>query len=86
MLWPSNLATHSTEQTLYVGEDGLIRRHDYDVEIIGGSGAAHYMSDYAQVAGIMVPTSHRIFPRQPDGQALSEPLLVSIDVSDIAFT
>jgi hypothetical protein len=71
---------------LYVGEDGLFRRHDYDVEIMGGSGAAHYLTDYTKVAGIVVPTSHRIFPRQPDGQALREPLLVSIDVSDIAFT
>jgi hypothetical protein len=86
VVWPSYLATHSTEQTLYVGEDGLIRRHDYDVEIMGGSGAAHYLSDYTQRAGLMIPTRHRIFPRQPDGQALREPLLVSIDVSDIAFT
>jgi hypothetical protein len=86
VVWPSYLATHSTEQTLYVGEDGLLRRHDYDVEIAGGSAAAHYISDYTKVAGIMVPTTHRIFPRQPDGQALSEPLLVSIDVSEIAFT
>jgi hypothetical protein len=38
-----------------------------------------------KVAGIMVPTRHRIFPRQPGGEALSEPLLVSIDVSEIAF-
>jgi hypothetical protein len=86
VVWPSYLATHSTEQTLYVGEDGLFRRHDYDVEISGGSTAAHYISDYTKVAGIMVPTTHRIFPRQPDGQALSEPLLVSIDISEIAFT
>jgi hypothetical protein len=86
VVWPSYLATHSTEQTLYVGEDGLLRRHDYDVEIAGGSAAAHYISDYTKVAGIMVPTTHRIFPRRPDGQALSEPLLVSIDVSEIAFT
>jgi hypothetical protein len=28
--WPGNLATHSREQTLYVGADGLLRRHDYD--------------------------------------------------------
>lgn len=34
----------------------------------------------------MVPTEHRILPRAADGQALSEPLLVSIDVSDAAFT
>jgi hypothetical protein len=86
VVWPGYLATHSTEQTLYVGEDGLFRRHDYDVEIMGGSGAAHYITDYTKVSGIMVPTSHRIFPRQPDGQALTEPLLVSIDVSEIAFS
>ncbi|HEY3716162.1 MAG TPA: hypothetical protein VGL39_16670 [Jatrophihabitantaceae bacterium] len=86
VVWPSDLATHSTEQTLYVGADGLLRRHDYEVEIMGSSTAAHYLSDYTKVAGIMVPTRHRIFPRQDDGQALSEPLLVSIDVSEIAFT
>jgi hypothetical protein len=86
VVWPSYLATHSTEQTLYFGADGLIRRHDYDVEIQGGSGGAHYISDYTQVAGIMVPTKHRIYPRTPDGQALDEPLLISIDVSEITFT
>ena len=86
VVWPSYLATHSTEQTLYIGSDGLFRRHDYDVEIQGGSGGAHYISDYTQVSGIMVPTKHRIFPRAPDGQALEEPLLVAIDLSEIAFT
>ena len=83
--WPGYLATHSTEQTLYFGENGLIRRHDYDVEIAGGNSAAHYISDYMQVAGIMIPTKHRIFPRSLDGQALGEPLIVSIDVSEVAF-
>jgi hypothetical protein len=84
--WPSYLATHSTEQTLYVGADGLFRRHDYDVEIMGNSPAAHYISDYTQVAGIMVPAKHRILSRAPDGRSLPELLLVSIDVSDVAFT
>jgi hypothetical protein len=86
VVWPSYLATHSTVQTLYFGSDGLIRRHDYDVEIQGGTGGAHFMSGYTEVAGIMLPTRHRIFPRQPDGQALPEPLLVSIDLSEISFT
>ena len=83
--WPSHLATHSTEQTLYFDKDGLLTRHDYDVEISGGTPAAHYISDYAEAAGIMVPTKHRIFPRTPDGRALAEPLVVSIDLSEIAF-
>ena len=85
VVWPGYLATHSTVQTLYFGDDGLIRRHDYDVEIQGGSLGAHYMSDYTRVAGIMLPTKHRIFPRAPEGQALSEPLLISIDVSEVTF-
>jgi hypothetical protein len=86
VVWPSNLATHSSEQTLYFNNDGLLARHDYDVEISGGTSAAHYVSDYDDVAGIKLPTKHRIFPRTPDGQSLDEPLIVSIDLSEIAFT
>jgi len=76
----------STEQTLYFDDDGLLARHDYDVEISGGTSAAHYVSEYAEVAGIRLPTRHRIFPRTPDSQSLAEPLVVSIDLSEIAFT
>jgi hypothetical protein len=83
--WPGYLATHSTEQTLYFNDDGLLARHDYDVEISGAS-AAHYVSDYDEVAGIRLPTKHRIFPRNPDGQSLPEPLIVSIDLSEISFS
>jgi hypothetical protein len=86
VVWPSSLATHSTEQTLYFTDDGLLARHDYDVEISGGSNAAHYVSDYDDVADIRLPTKHRIFPRDADGQSLAEPLIVSIDLSEIAFT
>jgi hypothetical protein len=71
---------------MYVGEDGLLRRHDHDIEIAGGTSGAHYISDDTKVAGIMMPTRHRIFPRSPGGQALAEPLMVAIDVSEIAFT
>lgn len=53
-----------------------IRRHDSDIDF----------SDYTEVAGIMVPTPHRIVQRTPDGQSLDEPVLVSIELSEIAFT
>jgi hypothetical protein len=84
--WPGHLATHSTEQTLYVGNDGLFRRHDYDIEIAGGTACAHYLCGYTQITGIMIPTVHRMFPWTPDGQALRDLLLVSIDLSEITFT
>lgn len=86
VIWPSNLATHSKEQTLYFNDDGHLVRHDYDVEVTGGTTAAHYASDYTEVVGIMLPTKHRIFPRTPEGQSLDEPLIVAIDLSEIAFT
>ena len=86
LVWPNNLATHSSEQTLYVGADGLLRRHDYDIVIQANAPGAHYFSDYTEVAGIVVPTRHRIVQRTPDGQSLDEPVLVSIELSEIAFT
>jgi hypothetical protein len=86
VVWPEYLATHTAEQTIYVGNDGLIRRHDYEVDILGGAGGAHFLSDYTEVAGIKVPTKHRIFPRESPGGTPLTPLLISIDVSEITFT
>jgi hypothetical protein len=83
--WPSGLASLNKVLTVYVGDHGLIRREDYDVEIMAGSAGAHYMSGYTRVSGIMVPAGHRIFPRTPQGQSLAEPLLISIDLSEITF-
>jgi hypothetical protein len=78
--FPKDIATHSTEQTLYFDQKGLWKRHDYDVEISGGTPAAHYLSDFKQFFGVMFPTKHRIFPRQPDGHSMPEPLVVSIEL------
>jgi hypothetical protein len=83
--WPERLATHSAEQTVYVDDAGLLARHDYDVEIAGDTPAAHFLSDYAEVDGLQVPTRHRIYPRLPDGGADLDMLVVSIDLDDISF-
>lgn len=83
--FPADIATHSTVQTLYVGTDNLLRRHDYDVEIAGNTPGAHLISDYVTVQGIAFPTHRRIFPRQPDGQPMAQPLVVSIDLDAITL-
>lgn len=84
--FPWDIATHSSEQTLYVDRDGLLKRHDYDVEIAGDTPGAHFISDYVEVQGIKFPTKRRIFPRADDGQAMSEPLVVSIDIDQIELS
>jgi hypothetical protein len=84
--FPADLATHSTEQTLYFDKHGLLKRHDYDVEISGGTPAAHYVSDLKEFSGIVFPTKRRIFARQPDGHFVPEPLVVSIDLDHFVLS
>jgi len=83
--FPTDIATHSTEQTLYFDQQGLLKRHDYHVEISGNIGAAHYVSDIKEFSGIVLPTKHRIFGLQPDGHAAPEPVVVSIDMDEIVL-
>jgi hypothetical protein len=84
--FPSDIATHSTEQTLYFDQNGLLKRHDYHVEISGGIGAVHYVSDIKELSGIVFPTKHKIFGLQPDGHAAPAPLVVSIDLDNIVLS
>ena len=87
-LWvrfPPSIASHSTEQTFYFSADGLLRRHDYVVEILGNSPGAHYVSDYQDVSGIRIPMKRRVFTLQPDNTPALDRLVVSIDLSEIHF-
>ena len=84
--YPPTIAGHSREQTSYFGIDGLLRRHDYTVDILGGATGANYPSDYREVSGIMVPTKRRIYAQDANGDKVLEPLLVSIDIAEISFS
>ncbi len=83
--FPESIATHSADQTFYFDRQGRLKRHDYEVDVAGGAPAAHYVSGLTDVSGILIPTKHMIYPRQPDGSAAPTPVVVSIDVSDIEF-
>jgi len=80
--FPANIATHSANQTLYIDGEGLLKRHDYDVDISGGTQATHYTGEYVEAGGIMFPTKHVIFPRQPDNTPNRDLLVVSIGMSN----
>jgi hypothetical protein len=84
--FPDNIATHSREQTFYFDQQGLLKRHDYNVDVSGGTPAAHYVSELKEFSGIVVPTKHEVFGRQPDGSPVRTMLVVSIDVSDVKFS
>ena len=85
LTFPDTIATHSKVQTIYAGDDGLLRRHDYAVEIAADSSAAHYLDKYVTVDGIKFPTERRVYAVGPDGKPIRDIMTVSVDLSNYRF-
>jgi len=83
--FPPQIATHSSAQEFYFGDDNLLRRHDYRVEVAGGFSAVQYVHDIVEADGIKLPSKRRAYRADQDGKALIDQLMVSIDLSDISF-
>lgn len=83
--FPDSVKSHSRQQISCFGPDGLLRRHDYTVDILGGATGLNYASDYRDVDGIIVPTKRRIYAYEGDYQLVKEPLLVAIDMGEITL-
>ena len=83
--FPDNVKSHSKVQISCFGPDGLLRRHDYTVDILGGATGLNYASDYRDVEGIIVPTKRRVYAYEGDYQLVKEPLLVAIDMDEITL-
>jgi hypothetical protein len=82
---PDSIASHSREQVVYFGPDGLLRRHDYTVDVMGGAPGSNYAADYCNVGGIVVPTKRRVYAPDANKRKIPEPVLVAIDIRDISF-
>jgi len=82
--YPDDIATHSRVQEFYFDGSGLLRRHDYAADVLGGAPAAHLTDEHRTVDGIAFPTRRRVFRRGPDGQVVPGSALVAIDVLDIS--
>jgi hypothetical protein len=84
--FPDYIASHNKTQTTHFGPDGLMRRHDYTVDILGGASGANYVSDYREFQGIKMPTKRRIYAYDQNMQKVPEPLLVSLDFGQLTFS
>lgn len=84
--FPDSVESHTRTQITHFGPDGLMRRHDYTVDILGGATGANYVSEYRDVQGLMMPTRRRIYAYDEAGQKVPEPLLVSLDFSELFFS
>ena len=83
--FPGSIETHSLVQDFFFGEDLMLRRHDYSVNIAGGFTAAQLTSDYVAADGLRLPTKRRAYTRGPDRRPILAMLMVSIDLSEIGY-
>ena len=81
--FPDSVKSHTKEQISCFGPDGLLRRHDYTVDILGGATGLNYASDYRNVDGIVIPAKRRVYAYEGNYQLVKEPLLVAIDMGEI---
>jgi len=84
--FPSGVHSHCTEQSFYFGDDFMLRRHDYNVDVAGAIPVAQYLNTVVDFEGIRMPSQRRAFLRGPDGKPVREMLFVSIDLGEFALS
>jgi len=77
--FPDDVKSHTREQIACFGPDGLLRRHDFTMDVLGGAPGSLYATDYRDVSGIMLPTTRRAYAPQGDAQIT----MIAIDMHDI---
>lgn len=81
--FPDTVKSHTREQIFCFGADGLLRRHDYTVDILGGGTGLNYATDYQDIDGIIFPMTRRVYAYTSDYELVPEPVLVAIDIADV---
>jgi hypothetical protein len=84
--FPGSIETHCQVQDFFFDEKFELRRHDYSVNIAGGFPAAQLMLEYTEANGMRLPSKRRAYTRGPDRRPIMDMLMVSIDISDVAFS
>lgn len=79
---PRTIAGHGSVQTLHIGRDGLICRHDYTATAFGAwARAAQVITSYQPFDGVPIGTTRRVTPRL--GGPFPIPTLVWIRIHSV---
>jgi hypothetical protein len=81
--FPADIHSHSHQQVFYFDASGLLRRHDYSVDVIGGTSSANYALDHRTFDGIVYPTKRRVYAIGPDNRPLLDRVALTIDIHSI---
>jgi len=80
--YPDHIPAHTSVQTLYFGEDFMLKRLDYTTDVLGGVGA-HYTYDPKVIDGITFPHLRRVVKRTPEGPLINGPTSFALDYTDL---
>ncbi|MDH2386340.1 hypothetical protein [Bradyrhizobium sp. CER78] len=84
--FPGAIETHCQVKDFFFDERFELRRHDYSVNIAGGFPASQLMLEYTEANGLRLPSKRRAYNPGPDRRPILDMLMVSIDLSEVAFS
>jgi hypothetical protein len=72
--FPDPQVSHGRTQIFYFSDDGLLRRHDYRVDVLGGADGVNYASELVCYDGLVFASRRLAYPRGSDNQrAVNDP-------------
>jgi len=67
--FPGHIKSHTRTQVFCFGPDGLLRRHDFTIDVVGRTVESQlYAADYRDVDGIIIPATRRAYAPAGDDQ------------------
>ncbi|OXM68518.1 hypothetical protein [Amycolatopsis vastitatis] len=80
--FPDHIKSHTREQVFCFGPDGLLRRHDFTIDIVDPDTEAQlHATGYRDIDGILIPATRRAYTATGEDRIV----LVAIDMADISF-
>jgi hypothetical protein len=82
--FPNGIASHGREQISCFAPDGLLRRHEYRVDVLGGAPGLNYAHEFREVDGL-VAMKRRVYAFDTDKRNIPDAVLVAMDIHETAF-
>jgi hypothetical protein len=86
VIYPESVAADRRQQTYHFDDDGLLRRVDLALDVLDGDHAVQHPSEYREFDGIMVPTGHRMYRRNPDGSPARDSVWIALDLPHVRIS
>ena len=85
VMFPSRVATHSTEQIFYFDRSGVQRRVDYTSALSGYVRISQYSWAHQRFSGLLVPTLYRSQCIDINAKILPIPVVLDLEIFDASF-